>query len=159
MGVRGDRRLEPSIRGDEIAWLAADGQVETSAGARASSTLAPLWAAFDALRRPLLEAAYVRLDRFDVQLAHYPGAGAGYLRHWDAFTRGPGQRRLTAILYLNAGWNPPHGGLLRLHLSPPRDVQPRLDRLVVFLSDQVEHEVLPALSARLAATAWYYGPS
>src|SRR5688572_29535582 len=88
---RDERRLEPSIRGDEIAWLAADGQVESSAGTRGPSTLAPLWAAFDALRRPLLETAYLRLDRFDVQLAHYAGAGAGYQRHRDAFARGPGQ--------------------------------------------------------------------
>jgi SM-20-related protein len=155
---RGDRHLDPSIRGDEIAWLSASGEVESSAGTRAPSALAPLWAAFDAMRRALAESAYLRLDRFDVQLARYPGGGVGYLRHRDSFARGPGQRRLTAILYLNPAWAPADGGVLRLHLVPPRDLEPRLDRLVVFLSDRVEHEVLPALSPRLAATAWYYGP-
>jgi SM-20-related protein len=37
------------------------------------------------------------------------------------------------------------------------DVEPSLDRLVVFLSERIDHEVLPAFAPRLALTAWYYG--
>jgi SM-20-related protein len=141
-----DRRVEPDVRGDEICWLAPD---------RAPR----LHAAFDRLRLDLNAGAYLGLGRFDVQLARYAGAGEGYRRHRDAFTRGPSSRRLTAIWYLNPDWRPEHGGVLRLHLpTGPLDVEPRLDRLVVFRSEQVEHEVLPARAPRYAATAWYYGP-
>jgi SM-20-related protein len=141
-----DRRLDTAIRGDEICWLAPD-------------RFPDVYAAFDRLRLELNEGAYLGLGRFDVQLARYPGDGEGYRRHRDTFTGGPGSRRLTAIWYLNPGWRPEHGGVLRLHLpSGPLDVEPRLDRLVVFRSEQVEHEVLPARAPRYAATAWYYGP-
>ena len=77
------------------------------------------------------------------------------MRHRDAFPGGD-NRRVTAILYLNPDWQPEHGGQLRLHLDPPRDVEPFSERLVVFLSDRVEHEVLPAFADRWAITAWYY---
>jgi len=141
-----DRRVDPGIRGDEICWLAPD-------------RFPHLHAAFDRLRADLNAGAWLGLHRFDVQLAHYAGAGEGYRRHRDAFTGGPSSRRLTAICYLNPGWRPEHGGVLRLHLPEgPLDVEPRLDRLVVFRSEQVEHEVLPARAPRFAATAWYYGP-
>jgi SM-20-related protein len=146
VGRGADRRVELDIRGDEVCWLAPD-------------HLPHLHAAFDQLRRDLNAGAYLGLGRFDVQLARYAGAGESYQRHRDAFTSGPASRRLTAICYLNPDWQPEHGGVLRLHLpSGPLDVEPRLDRLVVFRSEQVEHEVLPARAPRLAATAWYYGP-
>ncbi|HVE83987.1 MAG TPA: 2OG-Fe(II) oxygenase [Myxococcales bacterium] len=141
-----DRRVDLQVRGDETCWLAPD-------------TYPRLHAAFDQLRRDLNAGAYLGLGRFDLQLARYAGAGEGYQRHRDAFTGGPTSRRLTATWYLNPGWRPEHGGVLRLHLpSGPLDVEPRLDRLVVFRSEQVEHEVIPARAPRHAATAWYYGP-
>jgi SM-20-related protein len=140
-----DRRLDPTIRGDEVCWLDP-------------AQVPRVHAAFDRLRLELNAGAYLGLGRFDLQLARYAGGGEGYQRHRDAFGAGPGSRRLTAICYLNPHWRPEHGGLLRLHLpSGPVDVEPRLDRLVVFRSEQVEHEVLPALAPRDAATAWYYG--
>ncbi len=141
-----DRRVDPVIRGDEIRWLGPEDHPR-------------LHAAFDQLRQDLNAGAYLGLGRFDVQLARYAGAGEGYQRHRDAFTGGPGSRRLTAICYLNPEWRPEHGGVLRLHLpSGPLDVEPRLDRLVVFRSERVEHEVRPSRAPRYAATAWYYGP-
>ena len=94
---------------------------------------------------------------FDLQLAHYPGGGERYVRHRDAF-QGQSNRRVTAIYYANLDWRPEHGGLLRLHLEEgTQDVEPTLDRLVVFLSERVEHEVLPSHAPRLALTAWFYG--
>jgi SM-20-related protein len=141
-------RIDPATRGDEIAWLAPDD---------AWPALAPLWDRFAALRDTLNREAYLGLTRFDVQLARYPGGGACYRRHRDAFP-GRSGRRVTAIYYLNPGWRPDRGGLLRLHLADgPRDVEPVLDRLVVFLSERLPHEVLPVFATRLAVTAWYYG--
>ena len=142
-------RVDPSVRGDSIAWIEPD---------EARSGLAPLMAVFRALRDTLNREAYLGLSRIEVQIARYPGGGSHYDRHQDALpTRpgGPPNRRVTAIYYANPGWRPEHGGLLRLHVaSDPHDVAPVLDRLLVFLSERVEHEVLPAEAPRRAVTAW-----
>lgn len=139
-GIRRGGERDETIRSDEIAWLDDS----------------PLHEHFESLRQELNTDAHLGLTRFDVQLARY-APGARYVRHRDAFPGGD-HRRVTAIVYLNPEWQPAHGGQLRLHADPPVDIEPRLDRLVVFLSDRMEHEVLPAHAPRLAMTAWYYGP-
>ncbi|RKH19671.1 2OG-Fe(II) oxygenase [Corallococcus sp. CA047B] len=150
-GIRrgADHALDTSVRGDHIEWVLPGADAELEA----------LWNHFRSLGEAVSASAYLGLGRFDVQLACYPGGGAHYARHRDAF---PGQsnRRLTAIWYANAGWAPTDGGLLRLYpedTSAPLDVAPVLDRLVVFLSERLEHEVLPSHARRLALTAWFYG--
>lgn len=114
----------------------------------------PMHPAFEQLRLALNLSAYQGLRAFQVQLACYPGGGAHYDRHRDAF---PGHdiRRITAIVYLNPDWQPEHGGQLRLHTEPLVDVEPRLDRLVCFLSEKVDHEVMPSFAQRFAATSWF----
>ena len=149
-GIRrgADHTLERATRGDFITWV--EPREEDAA-------LRRLWDTFTALGEGLSAEAWLGLGRFDLQLAWYPGHGEHYVRHVDAF---PGQsnRRVTAIYYVNPDWEPAHGGLLRLHLEEGAvDVAPTLDRLVVFLSERVPHEVLPAHAPRLALTAWYYG--
>jgi SM-20-related protein len=148
---RGGKHRDARERGDATLWL--DREAEGPA-------LAALRAAFDALGQGLRRQAYLGLGAPDIQVARYPGGGARYARHRDAFreTVGP-ERRVTAIVYLNPDWTESDGGLLRLHLlSGPRDVAPLLDRLVVFLSGSVEHEVLATHAPRWAVTAWYRGP-
>lgn len=83
------------------------------------------------------------------------------------------KRLLTFVYYLTpADWNPQlDGGALRMF--PPKtqqqnkddgagcnyfDVMPYPDRLVVFRSDIMEHQVLPSLRRdRIAITVWLYG--
>ncbi len=146
-GVRrgADHQLDPQVRGDAITWL--------DSGVAAPALQAAL-ARFEALRFALNEGAWLGLRRTELQLAHYPATGAGYARHRDAFP-GEDNRRITAIVYLNEGWSPEHGGRLRLHVDPPVDVEPRLDTLVVFRSELIEHEVQPSFAPRFALTAWY----
>jgi SM-20-related protein len=145
-----DHRVDPAVRGDAILWVEAPDVPRELAG---------LWAAFIALRDALNRQAYLGLDRMEVQVARYPGDGTRYARHRDAFQILPGRRpsrRVTAIYYANSAWSPEAGGLLRLHGDAgPVDVAPLLDRLLVFMSEQVEHEVLPARAPRCAVTAWF----
>ena len=142
-GVGREHAPVPSVRGDRIAWIGPSGEIHQR---------------FEALRAEINRDAWMGLERFDVQAARYD-AGAAYSSHRDAFRGGP-SRRVTAIWYLNQGWVPAHGGLLRLRLDGGAlELSPTLDRLVVFLSEKIEHEVLPASAPRLALTAWYYGPS
>jgi SM-20-related protein len=147
---RGDGLLvEPVLRGDLTTWL------ERGADAR----LAPLWALFDRVAGELRERAFLGVLDVEVQLALYPGDGARYVAHRDAFESG-GRRRATAVYYLNPEWCAEHGGALRVHLAGggTRDIEPVLDRLVVYLAHLVEHEVLPTTVPRWAVTAWMLGP-
>ena len=150
-GIRrgADHTRDTSVRGDHIEWVVPGAAPELEA----------LWHRFESLGEAVSAGAYLGLGRFDVQLACYPGGGARYARHRDAFP-GKSNRRLTAIWYANADWKPEHGGVLRLFpedTGAPVEVAPVLDRLVVFLSERLEHEVMPAHASRLALTAWFYG--
>lgn len=143
-----DRRLRPNVRGDYTAWFS---ELDLP------PSLEQLWARFELLRGSVNRDVWLGLASFELQLACYPGEGARYAPHLDAFQNDEA-RRLTAICYLNPDWRPEHGG--QLHAWTPDGevwVEPRLDRWVVFLSDRVRHEVLPSYAPRFAATAWYRG--
>jgi SM-20-related protein len=149
LGRGASHRVDQAYRRDAIAWVTAD---DVPAG------LGPLWETFAALRHALNRDAYLGLDRMEVQVARYPGGGAAYGRHRDTFSDpagGRANRRVTAIYYPNPAWAPDDGGALRIHgEGAPVDVAPLLDRLLVFLSERVEHEVLPTRAERWAVTAW-----
>ncbi|BDA44136.1 probable Egl nine homolog 3 at N-terminal half [Coccomyxa sp. Obi] len=114
--------------------------------------------------------------RPSIQLSMYPGDGARYVRHTDASDSVP-TRTVTAILYLNPGWDPAtNGGQLCIyHLAhkwrpgmkldrqsspgyaagePAMVVAPIGNRLVVFESN-IPHEVLPTSAPRFALTVWF----
>lgn len=148
-GFGRDGEVDRSLRGDHAAWLTDHADQDPA--------LQGLWLWFDALRLHLQEATWVTLPSFTVQVALYPGDGARYLRHVDAL---PGQpnRQLTAILYLNPDWRPPHGGQLQVwEPGGDRLVAPLAGRLVLFRSEALPHAVLPSFHERWAVTAWYRG--
>ncbi|MNE16796.1 hypothetical protein D3C76_1271070 [compost metagenome] len=64
---------------------------------------------------------------------------------------------VSAVLYLNEGWQSHDGGQLRMFLADgvEHDVEPVAGCLVVFLSGEVPHEVLPAGRERLSLTGWF----
>lgn len=143
-GIRRSHTVDEQVRSDELCWLTGD---------EAQGPMLEAVACFEALMKSVNEAAWLGLRSFDLQLAHY-APGAKYVRHLDAF---PGQdnRRLTAIVYLNEGWVPAHGGQLELCVEPKVFVEPVIDRLVVFRSELIEHEVHEARADRWALTAWF----
>ena len=132
---RGDREQHiPEVRGDFIAWLQ---QPERDAEQRVLARL-------DELRAALNRALMTGLEDFQGHFALYP-RGAGYARHFDRLV-GTDVRAISAALYLNDGWDDDDGGQLRLYVGGGAsvDVLPQGGRLVAFLSDRFEHEVLPA---------------
>ena len=137
------------MRGDRILWLD-----ELSADPAQQS----LWKAIEALRLALNQGLQLGLFSFEAHYALYP-PGASYRRHRDAF-RDHGEtsdvRVISCALYLNENWTPGDGGALRLYDGDcARDVLPLAGRLVCFLSERFEHEVLPATRERLAVTGWF----
>lgn len=144
VGRGAEHRLDATVRGDRITWLRDHPDEPALTRARAR---------FERLRDEINRAAYLGLTEVGLQLAVYPGDGAHYARHRDAFP-GSINRKVTAIWYLNPGWQPSDGGALRLYVPGRPVVEPVLDRLVVFMSELVEHAVEPAYAPRWAMTGW-----
>jgi SM-20-related protein len=142
---RGDGKQLGTLRGDFTLWL--DDAVCGPAAARFLSAL-------DALRIALNRELMLGLHEVEAHYAIYP-PGAGYSRHRDRF-RDDDARVVSLVCYLNADWPADAGGQLRLHLADgPRDIAPALGTTVIFLSGDIEHEVLPATRERISIAAWF----
>lgn len=138
-------RRAPEVRGDFISWVQAP---ERDAEQR-------LLAKLDDLRAQINRALMAGLEDFQGHFAVYP-RGTSYARHFDRLV-GNDVRAISAALYLNDAWLPEHGGCLRIYTGGGRseDVTPLGGRLVAFLSDRFEHEVLPATRERMSFTGWF----
>jgi len=142
---RGAAHADRGLRGDRTLWF------DASALTTAQSAY---WRALDALRTGLNRALLLGLEELEAHYALYP-PGAGYARHRDRF-RDDDARVLSSVLYLNAGWGAGDGGALRLHLpGGHRDIAPQAGTLTLFLSAEIEHEVLPAARERLSIAGWF----
>lgn len=145
VGRGSSQEIREGIRGDHIQWL-EPGQVESC-----DSYLGLM----DSLRLTMNRGLFLGLEDFESHFALYP-PGAFYLKHVDRF-RDDDRRMVSAVIYLNQAWLPEHGGQLRMYLDEgvEHDVVPTGGCLVVFLSGEVPHEVLPATRDRLSLTGWF----
>jgi len=139
------RAVRAEIRGDRILWLKA-GQ-----SAACDSYLLIM----EEMRVALNQEFFLGLDSYESHFAHY-APGAAYQKHLDRF-RDDDLRTVSVVIYLNPDWPVEQGGALRLHPldAPPSDVSPLGGRLVVFLSADMPHEVLPATHDRLSLAGWF----
>ena len=147
--------IRPEIRNDRVLWLDP---------ASPTPLQSEYLARMEWLRQRINRELQLGLFGYESHYALYP-AGSFYRRHLDQF-RGAGHRTVSCILYLNDGWQPDEGGALRIYLplADPAavtlethfDVLPEGGSLVVFLSADYEHEVLPATRERLSITGWFF---
>lgn len=137
--------LQPALRGDRTRWL------ERGQSLACDSYLAIM----ETLRLTLNRDFFLGLDHFESHFAAY-APGAGYARHLDRF-RDDDLRTVSVVVYLNAGWDVLEGGALRLHPQglPLQDISPEGSRLVLFLSADMAHEVLPASRERMSLAGWF----
>ncbi|MCW8806818.1 MAG: 2OG-Fe(II) oxygenase [Rhodanobacter sp.] len=141
----GRDRDHSALRGDRTCWfepLALSAPQGAFAGR------------IEQLRIGLNRALMLGLVDSESHYAMYP-PGAGYARHLDRL-RHSDARVLSAVFYLNDAWQESDGGALRLHLADGsyRDVYPHAGTLLLFLSAQFEHEVLPATRQRMSIACW-----
>jgi SM-20-related protein len=135
---------EPTRRGDRIRWLDAG----------ASPAQREFFEAMHALRTRLNRRLLLGLDEIEAHFALYP-PGAGYARHLDRF-RDDDARVASLVTYLTPDWRRDDGGELRLHLpAGALDILPNRGTTVIFLSAEIEHEVLPTLRDRASIAAWF----
>jgi SM-20-related protein len=138
--------LDPVVRQDRICWI--DGR-------NAAEQQWLDWA--EQLKLALNQRLFLGLFSYESHFAHYP-PGAFYKKHRDAF-RGETNRVLSTVAYLNPDWQTGDGGELLIY-HPQDDtilarVAPQLATLVVFLSEEFPHEVLPARRDRHSIAGWF----
>ncbi len=140
-----ETRTVSSLRGDSTLWLD-----DPHCGEASKLFLDAL----DVLRKDLNESLMLGLESVEAHFAVYP-AGAAYARHRDRF-RNDDARVLSLVCYLNVDWPKDAGGALRLHLPEGHnDIAPVSGTSVIFLSEEIEHEVLPATQTRYSIAAWF----
>ncbi|MEO6918449.1 MAG: 2OG-Fe(II) oxygenase [Collimonas sp.] len=137
--------VRAEIRGDQILWLKA-GQ---------SSACDRYLQIMETLRLILNRKLFLGLDEYESHFAFYT-PGSFYQTHLDRF-RDDDSRTVSVVIYLNPDWLPEQGGALRLHPEgqPAQDISPIGSRLVLFLSADMLHEVLPATRDRLSLAGWF----
>ncbi len=148
IGLGKDYRVLPEVRNDRILWLDP---------ASLPPAQALYWQAMEDLRLRLNRRYYLGLTDLESHFAQYPPGGY-YKRHLDVF-RGKSRRRISCVFYLNFHWCSGDGGQLRLYLpgeagETPMDIPPLAGSLVIFDSQTIEHEVLPALRPRASLAGW-----
>ena len=145
--------LAENIRGDLVKWV--DGKV------KGTESIAHHMRRTDALLRQFnkMISNHTIEGRTQAMVACYPGAETRYRKHVD----NPYQdgRCITTHYYLNKDYDRMvNGGVLRLYPhggDEYADIEPILDRLVLFWSDRRNpHEVLPVHTTRYAITLWYF---
>ncbi len=136
------------LRGDLILPLRAD--QPPPAAARYFQVLAEL-------RNSINQRLFWELSGIEAHYSLYL-PGAGYRKHLDCLTQHHA-RGLSCLLYLNPNWQPADGGLLRLyHPEGYHEIAPTAGNWLIFRSDRIYHEVLPAQAPRLSLAAWLHRP-
>ncbi len=143
------KRLDERIRGDLTSWIEGD-------MAEHPLALQQYLKFLDNLKDQLNPIFYLGIRSYEGHFACYD-EGAFYRKHVDQH-RGRGLRRLSVILYLS-DMDEAAGGEVVIYHHERQDeevtrIKPMLGRLLIFLSEDLPHEVLPAYKARLSLTGW-----
>jgi len=143
-----DRILDKSVRSDKIYW----------------------WNLFDLqycekkyikylkfFQKIFNRRFYIGTNRIEVFYSIYE-QGTFYTKHYDNF-KNSNKRKITFITYLNKEWkkySTTNGELVIYEGDKEIFVEPLFNRTVIFFSEFVLHEVLPATQTRFAITSWFY---
>ncbi|GAA0860148.1 2OG-Fe(II) oxygenase [Aliiglaciecola litoralis] len=146
IGRESEHSVNNFVRTDDICWITG----ESDAGRR--------WLEWNSsLQTFLNRRLFLGLFSFESHFAHY-SPGDFYKRHFDAF-KGEANRVLSVVVYLNHAWQPDDGGELVIYQNEQDQegikVTPSFGTMVVFLSEEFPHEVLPASRDRFSIASWY----
>lgn len=146
IGRESDFHIDRSIRSDRVFWLT-----------RRRSAQARFLDRMERLRLALNRELILGLFEFEAHYAHYP-PGGHYLKHFDSF-RGAANRIVSAVAYLTENWRPGDGGELVIYAEDQNSilatVEPRAGTFVLFLSEEIPHEVLTSRTDRTSIAGWF----
>ncbi|MGR9116656.1 MAG: 2OG-Fe(II) oxygenase [Gammaproteobacteria bacterium] len=146
IGRGDDFKIDDSVRSDKTHWLTR----ETAAQAKFLDIM-------ENLRRAMNRRLFLGLFEFESHFALYEPGGF-YQKHTDSF-RGAANRILTTVTYLNANWRDEDGGYLII-FSPETEhelarIKPEAGTLVIFLSEEMPHEVEKTDRSRSSIAGWF----
>lgn len=151
VGRSADHTINRFVRRDKISWIEGHGDAELA------------WLAWAGrLQVYLNRRLFMGLFSLESHFAHYR-VGDFYKKHVDAFrpdgTERGARRVLSLVAYLNPAWQHSDGGELLIYDERGADVVERVlpsyGTVVVFLSTEVAHEVLPAVRDRYSIAGWF----
>lgn len=141
-------QINENIRTDEIVWLDRNNCSE-----QISQYLHFI---NEELIPHLNRNLFLSIKDFEFMLAYYPPGGF-YKKHLDQFKE-RNNRLLSMVIYMNDNWQQGDGGELEIFhtddSSKTTIVEPLGNRLVIFNSATVWHQVLPAHKGRKSITGW-----
>ncbi|UAB82039.1 2OG-Fe(II) oxygenase [Marixanthomonas sp. SCSIO 43207] len=147
IGNRVNEEIHSEIRGDFILWIDQ---------LKASPTEQLFFNKINELVEYLNRTCFLGILHKEFHYAVYP-KGTFYAKHLDTF-QNDDRRKLSVVCYLNeANWPKENGGELSLYLDTTEvlDVLPLPCRVVIFESQELEHEVKVVKAAeRYSITGW-----
>lgn len=141
-------QINENVRTDEIVWLDRN---------NCSTEIANYFRFIQEELIPMLNRnLFLSIKDFEFMLAYYPPGGF-YKKHLDQF-KDRNNRLLSMVIYMNDNWQKGDGGELEIFTNeePSQSirVEPIGNRLVLFNSATVWHQVLPAHKGRKSITGW-----
>ena len=145
IGTQQFHTINKSIRGDHVFWLDKN---------RDEQQIPGFYSIIDELKNMLNRYCFLGISDYEFHMAYYP-EGTFYKRHLDQFKE-RSNRLITLILYLNENWQEGDGGELVIYKDEKAEnIPPIGNRLVIFKSDVLEHEVLMTNKGRYSITGWF----
>lgn len=139
------KSVDPNERRDKIHWL-------NESTAELNFFFAHMHHFVDAINQTL----FLNIHAFEFHWALYE-PGAFYKTHYDNF-KNSSDRVLSLVYYLNPDWQPEDQGELVLYETDLRTVKkmitPEFNRLAVFQSCEIPHEVKITNRDRLSIVGW-----
>lgn len=149
VGRQMTKRLDQHIRSDKISWISSEPNEQSTA-------LREYFQFLNIFKEHLNPIFYLGIRSYEGHYAYYD-EGAFYKKHVDQH-RGRGLRRLSVILYLNDMAESDGGEVVLYdynnHERVLEIVRPKLGRLLIFISEDLPHEVLASNAPRLSLTGW-----
>lgn len=137
--------VNEDVRGDYINWIDF---------AQNSLLSEIVESKISMLMQQMNRQLYLGIKDYEFHTTVYP-PGTRYARHFDRFKYNS-NRVVSMVMYLNDEWITGNGGELKIYHTDQTTtlIEPIAGRLVTFLSDEIEHEVLETNYERYSITGW-----
>ena len=139
------RQRNENVRGDHTFWIDP---------LNPPAPFVKIMSCLESLKTSLNREIFLGAREYECHLAYYP-PGSFYQKHVDRFEN-DSSRVLSFVFYIHDNWPPEAGGELILHTDQEISISPVPGSLMVFLSENLPHEVRPGIKERRSFTGWMH---